>query len=172
MPEIVGRLLLEQGKTLAVAESCTGGLVASQLTDLPGSSGYLLEGIVAYSNESKLRRLGVSAAALEAHGAVSEPVALEMAVGVREASGADLGVATTGIAGPGGGTPEKPVGTVVIALADADGARARRYQLMRERSRNKELAAQLALEWIRRRLLGIALPDESFPRLRGARGAR
>ncbi len=172
MPEIVGRLLLEQGKTLAVAESCTGGLVASRLTDVPGSSSYLLEGIVAYSNEAKLRLLGVSAEALEAHGAVSEPVALEMAVGVRERSGADLGVATTGIAGPGGGTPEKPVGTVVVALADADGAQARRYQLMQERSRNKELAAQLALEWIRRRLLGVALPDESFPRLRGAKGAR
>ena len=129
-------------------------------------------GVVAYSNQAKLRLLGVSAEALEAHGAVSEPVALEMAVGVRERSGADLGVATTGIAGPGGGTPEKPVGTVVVALADADGAQARRYQLMQERSRNKELAAQLALEWIRRRLLGVALPDESFPRLRGAKGAR
>ena len=169
MPEIVGRLLLETGTTLAVAESCTGGLIASRLTDVPGSSGYLLEAIVAYSNRSKLRHLGVRARDLEVHGAVSEPVALQMAVGVRERSGADLGVATTGIAGPTGGTPEKPVGTVVIALADADGEHVRSYQLMRERSRNKELAAQLALEWIRRRLLGVELPDESFPRLRGLR---
>jgi nicotinamide-nucleotide amidase len=171
MHEIVGALLLERGVTLAVAESCTGGLIASRLTDVPGSSGYLLEGIVAYSNAAKLRDLSVRAEDLEKHGAVSEVVARQMAVGVRARSGADYGISTTGVAGPGGGTEEKPVGTVVIGLADAQGSVARRYQLMRDRARNKELSSQLALEWLRRRLLGVELPDESFPRIRGiARG--
>lgn len=172
LPQIVGELLLERGRTLAVAESCTGGLLCSRLTDVPGSSGYLLEGVVAYANEAKVRDLGVSAADLEAHGAVSEQVALQMAQGVRRRSGADIGVATTGVAGPGGGTPEKPVGTVVIGYADAEVGHAHRYQLMRDRDRNKELASQIALEWIRRRLLGHDFPAESFPRMRGARGAR
>jgi nicotinamide-nucleotide amidase len=171
LPEIVGELLRERKRTVAVAESCTGGLIASLLTDVPGSSEYLLEGVVAYSNDAKMRDLGVSPDDLAAEGAVSEPVALQMARGVRERSGADIGVATTGVAGPTGGTEDKPVGTVWIAYADAEGAWARRYQLLNERLRNKELSAHLALEWIRRRLLGLELPSESFPRLRRARGA-
>ncbi|MCP4004033.1 MAG: competence/damage-inducible protein A [bacterium] len=169
MHEIVGELLLERDKTLAVAESCTGGLIASRLTDVPGSSAYFLQGVVAYANEAKVRELEVDAATLEQHGAVSEPVARQMAEGVRRRSGSDIGLATTGIAGPGGGTPEKPVGTVFLALADAEGTVAMRYDLMSERARNKELSAQIALDWLRRRLLGLEITRETFPRLRGAR---
>jgi nicotinamide-nucleotide amidase len=167
MHEIVGQLLIERGRTLAIAESCTGGLIAHRLTDVPGSSSYLLEGLVTYSNEAKVRDLGVSPADLETSGAVSEAVARQMAEGARERAGADIGIATTGIAGPSGGTEEKPVGTVFIAYADADGTIAHRYQLMRDRQRNKELAAHMALDWLRRRLLGLEIPRESFPRLRG-----
>jgi nicotinamide-nucleotide amidase len=171
MHEVVGELLIERKRTLALAESCTGGLIASRLTDVPGSSAYLLEAIVAYGNDAKRRDLGVSPADLEAHGAVSEPVARQMAEGVRARAGADLGLATTGIAGPTGGTPEKPVGTLWVACADASGTQARRYELLRERARNKELATQIALDWIRRRLLGLEVPAESFPRLRRAPGS-
>jgi nicotinamide-nucleotide amidase len=170
LPEIVGALLLEHKRTLALAESCTGGLLASRLTDVPGSSAYLLEAAVTYSNRAKVRALGVAAADLAAHGSVSEPVARQMAEGVRERAGADIGIGITGIAGPSGGTPDKPVGTVYIAYADGSGTEVRRYQLMRERARNKELSTQIALDWIRRRLLGLAIPDESFPRLRAAPG--
>jgi nicotinamide-nucleotide amidase len=170
LPEIVGALLLEHKRTLALAESCTGGLLASRLTDVPGSSAYLLEAAVTYSNRAKVRALGVAAADLAAHGSVSEPVARQMAEGVRERAGADIGIGITGIAGPTGGTPDKPVGTVYIAYADGTATDVRRYQLMRERARNKELSTQIALDWIRRRLLGLAIPDESFPRLRAAPG--
>jgi nicotinamide-nucleotide amidase len=162
---IVGELLLERKQTMAVAESCTGGLVAHLLTELPGSSAYLLRGVVCYSNESKVRDLGVLAADIDRHGAVSEVVVRQMAKGAREGAGADIGIATTGIAGPGGGTAEKPVGTLWVGLATASGVEAHRYLMTRDRSRNKRLAAQIALEWIRRSLLGIPLPDETFPRL-------
>lgn len=169
LEEIVGELLRERKLTLAVAESCTGGLLTSRITDVPGSSAYLIAAMVSYADEAKVRELGVSEANLEAHGAVSEPVAQQMAEGVRRRTGADLGLATTGIAGPDGGTPEKPVGTVCVALSDAEGTLARRYQLMRDRARNKLLASQLALDWIRRRLLGLEIGNETFPRLRGPR---
>jgi nicotinamide-nucleotide amidase len=172
LSEIVAALLLEKGKTVAVAESCTGGLLAGALTDIPGSSGYLLQGVVAYSNESKVRELGVPPEILEKHGAVSEEVASHMAQGVRGRSGADVGIATTGVAGPDGGTDEKPVGTVVIALSDAEGTEARRYQLMRDRVRNRELTVHVALEWIRRRVLGIEIPGETFPRRTRPEGER
>ncbi len=167
LEEVVGTLLTEKQRTVALAESCTGGLIAHLLTEVPGSSAYLLAGVVAYSNEAKQRDLGVESRDLEAHGAVSEPVALQMACGVRERSGADLALATTGVAGPSGGSEEKPVGTVWIALASDGKAVARRYQLMQERTRNKQLAAHIALDWLRRELLGYELPDETFPRLRG-----
>ena len=170
LEEVVGGLLLEKGRTVALAESCTGGLLSHLLTELPGSSGYLLEAVVAYSNEAKVRDLGVSQELLARHGAVSEPVAEQMARGVRARSGADFGLATTGVAGPGGGSDEKPVGTVYIALAAERGVVAHRYQLMRERVRNKQLAAHIALDWLRRELLGYELPDETFPRLRGVGG--
>jgi nicotinamide-nucleotide amidase len=168
LEEVVGSLLIDHGRTVAVAESCTGGLITHLLTEMPGSSAYLLGGVVAYANEAKVRELGVDPELLEEHGAVSEPVALQMARGVRERAGADYGLATTGVAGPGGGTEEKPVGTVYVALSSERGVVARRYQLMRERTRNKQLAAHIALDWLRRDLLGYPLPDETFPRLRGA----
>jgi nicotinamide-nucleotide amidase len=169
LEEIVGELLREKRLTLAVAESCTGGLLASRLCDVPGSSAYLIQAVVAYADDAKVREFGVSAEDLELCGAVSEPVARQMAEGVRRRAGADLGVATTGIAGPSGGTAEKPVGTLWLALADADGTHVQRYQLMRDRARNKLLASQLALDWIRRRLLGLEFGEKTFPRLGGPR---
>jgi nicotinamide-nucleotide amidase len=165
LEEIVGGLLLERKRTLAVAESCTGGLITSRLTDVPGSSAYLLEGIVTYSNEAKVRDLGVLPATLEEHGAVSEPVALQMAVGIRERAGADIGLGVTGIAGPEGGTEEKPVGTVFIGLADDAGTIVRRHQLVFDRRRNKHLSSQIALDWVRRRLLGLEIETTAYPRL-------
>jgi nicotinamide-nucleotide amidase len=167
---VVGRLLRQGGYTIATAESCTGGLIASLLTDVPGSSAYLLEGVVVYSNAAKVRQLGVCPDDLETHGAVSEPVVRQMAQGIRGRTGADFGLATTGIAGPDGGTDEKPVGTLHLALATADGIEAQRYQLMRDRARNKLLAAHIALDWVRRRILGLGLPDQTYPRLRGTSG--
>lgn len=115
----VSELLTERGETLAVAESCTGGLLASSITDVPGSSEYFDRGVVSYSNRAKQDLLGVSRESLDAHGAVSEPVAVEMARGIRDTAGTTWGVSTTGIAGPGGGTPEKPVGTVFVGVAYA-----------------------------------------------------
>ena len=161
-----------QQRTVAVAESCTGGLIGHLLTDLPGSSAYFLEDIVVYSNEAKMREVGVTASDLEQHGAVSEPVALQMARGIRERAGADIGLATTGVAGPDGGSEEKPVGTVYVAMATADASVARRFQLLTDRSRNKQLTAQIALDWLRRELLGFAIPDETFPRSRTLAEAR
>jgi nicotinamide-nucleotide amidase len=165
LAERVVQLLREKGSTVAVAESCTGGLVASRLTDIPGSSAYFLGGVVAYANEAKVRELGVDPAVLEEHGAVSELVVRQMAEGIRARTRAQLGVATTGIAGPEGGSEEKPVGTVWLALADGDDTRAQCYTLMRDRARNRELATHLALDWLRRRLLGLEIPAASFPRL-------
>ena len=131
-----------------------------------------MEGIVAYSNAAKVRDLGVPSEMIEEHGAVSEEVGARLAQGVRERSAADIGVATTGVAGPTGGTEEKPVGTVVIALSDAEGTLVRRYQLMRDRARNRELAVHIALDWIRRRVLGLEIPQETFPRTKGPERSR
>lgn len=117
LEETVGRMLAETGMTIAVAESCTGGLVASRLTDVPGSSAYFLLGVVSYCNESKERLLGVAPVTLGRYGAVSEPVAAEMARGCLLKSGADIAISTTGIAGPSGGTEDKPVGTVCIGIS-------------------------------------------------------
>ncbi|MFB6223276.1 MAG: CinA family protein [Haloarcula sp.] len=117
--ERVGDLLRDADETLAVAESCTGGLVGSKITDIPGSSDYFDRSLVTYSYEAKREVLAVSRESLDAHGAVSEPVAAEMARGVRDTAGTDWAVATTGIAGPDGGTPETPVGTVYIGVAEA-----------------------------------------------------
>ena len=125
LPELVAYTMKRAGKTLATAESCTGGALASQLTALAGASEYYKGGVVAYSNEVKECALGVSHDTLAAHGAVSEETVRQMADGVRQRLGADYAVATTGIAGPGGGTPQKPVGTVWIAVANADGITAR-----------------------------------------------
>ena len=121
LAQVVVSQLVTAGKTLAVAESCTGGWIEKMLTDIPGASQVFTQGWVTYSNEAKARELGVPAELLEQHGAVSEPVARAMAQGARQRAGTDVAIATTGIAGPGGGTPDKPVGLVYISLATAAG---------------------------------------------------
>jgi nicotinamide-nucleotide amidase len=151
--ERIGDPLRESDQTVAVAESCTGGLVGSMLTDVPGSSDYFDRGFVTYSYDAKLQELGVSREALDDHGAVSEPVAREMARGVRDASGTTWGVATTGIAGPTGGSEEKPVGTVFVGVAYAGDwgtqdsyATVTRYEFDGTRTEIKEQIARRALE--------------------------
>lgn len=154
MEETVGRLLRERGLTLAVAESCTGGRIGDWVTNVAGSSAYFLLGVATYSNEAKEQVLGVPAETLAAHGAVSTQTAEEMAQGVRRLAGADIGLSTTGIAGPGGGTPDKPVGTVCVGLAWEGGAWSRRYDLGdRGRDWIKGTTAQVALDRVRRWLL-------------------
>ena len=153
----VGRLLRERGATVALAESCTGGLIAKRLTDVAGSSDYFQEAFVTYSNHSKERLLGVPKELLEEHGAVSEPVARLMAEGVRKLSGADYGLSVTGVAGPGGGTEEKPVGLVYVGLSDADGTTAEKLDLTawaRSRTSIRERGANGALDLLRLRLEG------------------
>jgi len=150
---VVGDLLREKNLTVSVAESCTGGLVQHQITQVAGSSVYFLGGMVTYSNQSKIKFLGVKKASLEAHGAVSEAVAKEMAAGVRNAFAADVTLSTTGIAGPGGGTVEKPVGLVYIGLATAEKVIAKKFNLGKDRAINKEQSAQFALDILRRELL-------------------
>lgn len=154
----VGALLVVRGQTIAVAESCTGGLVLDRLTNTPGSSDYLAGGVVPYSYEAKKALAGVTQALLDEHGAVSEAVARALARGVRERLGSDVAVSTTGVAGPGGGTPEKPVGTVWIGYADADGDFATRHRFTDDRLFNKQLAATTALDLVRRRLTRTASP--------------
>lgn len=156
---VVGRLLRERKATLAVAESCTGGLVASRLTDIAGSSDYFERGVVAYSPGAKECLLSVPPSLIERHGAVSLDVARAMAAGVRRMSGTTLGLATTGIAGPGGGTPEKPVGLVCVALAWDGGDGAREFRLLGDREQVKYRGAQMALEMLRRHLLGIPMDE-------------
>ena len=152
LEEVVGAALAARGLWLAAAESCTGGLVTSRLTDVPGSSRYVGASIVAYANEAKTRLLGVPEALLAAHGAVSEPVAQAMAEGIRARAGADFGLGITGIAGPGGGTPEKPVGTVAVALASAGGTAVRTFRFFGDRELVKFQASQAALDMVRRHL--------------------
>ncbi len=159
LPAVVGARLVERGARVAVAESCTGGLIASRLTDVPGSSAYVEAGWVLYSNEAKVA-LGVDPALIRRHGAVSEPVAEAMAVAARRVADVDYGLAVTGIAGPGGATPGKPVGTVCLALASAAAPpRVRRVQLPGERERVKFQASQSALDLLRRALLRVAPHD-------------
>lgn len=150
----VGRLLKEKNFTLAVAESCTGGLISNLVTDVAGSSDYFLFSAVTYSNEAKMKVIGVAQNTLEAHGAVHEQTALEMAVGVRKEGNADWGISTTGIAGPTGGTVDKPVGTVCIGIAGPGVEMARQYIFnFGNRARNKKMFAATALEVLRRRLM-------------------
>ena len=161
LEEAVGRLLAARGMTLAVAESCTGGRIGDRVTDVPGSSAYFVLGVAAYSNDAKMRILGVPADVLAAHGAVSAETAEAMAAGARRASGADIGLSTTGIAGPGGGTDDKPVGTVCIGLAWEGGMWSRRYDLGdRGRGWIKAMTAQVALDRLRRWLLDA--PEEAM----------
>ena len=155
MEAAVADRLKAAAATVALAESCTGGLVAARLVGVPGMSDHLLEAVVAYANASKVETLGVAESLLATHGAVSEPVARAMAEGVRDRAGADLALAVTGIAGPGGGTPEKPVGTVWFALADAADTRAVHERLPGDRALVRERAALYALNLLRLRLGGI-----------------
>ena len=154
MEEVVGGLLAERGLTIAAAESCTGGLLMARLTDVPGSSAYVAGGIVPYSNALKMRLLRVPDALLREHGAVSEPVAIALAEAVKAECDANIGVGITGIAGPSGGSPEKPVGTVVIGMAyDADRPTVRTFRFIGGRALVRFQSTQAALEMVRRRLL-------------------
>jgi nicotinamide-nucleotide amidase len=154
MEEVVGGLLAARKWRVAVAESCTGGLITSRLTDVPGSSRYVDRGVVSYSNTAKTDLLHVPEGLITEHGAVSEPVALAMATGIRELSRADVGIGVTGIAGPDGGTPQKPVGTVSLAVVTGSGSRTRTSRFMGEREQVKFQASQAALDMLRHLLLG------------------
>lgn len=147
------RLLKDNGKTLAVAESCTGGLLTSAFVDIAGSSAFLIEGAVTYANDAKVRRLGVRTETLERFGAVSPECATEMAEGIRCSAGTDLGISTTGIAGPDGGTAEKPVGLVYIGISDAEGTEAVELRLSGNRTEIREKAVRHAMDLLRRKFL-------------------
>jgi len=155
LERIVASFLSERNMTLAVAESCTGGLITDRITNVPGSSTFLERGVIVYSNRAKIELLGVPPEVIEKEGAVSETTALLMAKGVRDLAKAHIGLAVTGIAGPTGGTEEKPVGTVFIALADEEDSFCRELHFRWDRRRNKEMTAQVALEFLRRLLVGI-----------------
>ncbi|NSW83083.1 MAG: competence/damage-inducible protein A [Syntrophothermus sp.] len=151
---VVSCMLRERGLRVAFAESCTGGLLAKMVTDLPGSSNIFWGGVVSYSNEAKIRILGVSPSTLASFGAVSPETAGEMAQGIRSRSGADIGIGITGIAGPDGGTPEKPVGLVYMGLADANRVLTKELRLTGGRESIRTLTAKSALDWLRRYLTG------------------
>lgn len=155
LPGVVGRMLAERGQTLAVAESCTGGMIAASITDVSGSSRYFLRGYVTYSNESKSELLGVPPELIAAHGAVSEPVAEAMAVGCLQRAGVDYALSVTGVAGPTGGTADKPVGLVFIGLADRRECRVHRLQLSDHLSRwaIRDRTCKTALNLLRLRLM-------------------
>lgn len=148
LEEYLGELLRARGLTVATAESCTGGLIADRITNVPGSSAYFLGGVVAYAYEAKVALLGVSWETLKAHGAVSRETVLEMARGARRVLGADLAISVSGIAGPGGGLPDKPVGTTWIGLCAADGEWARKFIWQSDRRGNKQLSADAALQML------------------------
>ena len=152
LEHVVGDLLLQAGLRIAVAESCTGGLITSRLTDVAGSSRYVDQAVVAYANDAKVSLLGVPAHTISDHGAVSEAVAVAMAGGIRARAGVDVGVGVTGIAGPGGGTEEKPVGTVAIAVRTAHATRSRMTRFIGGREQVKFQASQAALDMVRRLL--------------------
>ncbi len=155
LEDIVGRLLTERRLTIAVAESCTGGLIMDRLTDVPGSSNYFERGAITYSNASKTAELGVPEELIRRHGAVSREVAEAMASGIRVKANTDIGISTTGIAGPTGATPEKPVGLVWIGYSDSSETLALKFNFGDDRRRVKERAAQAALELVRRKLLRL-----------------
>lgn len=154
LESVIGRMLREKGLTLAVAESCTGGLISDRITDVPGSSEYFMLGAVTYSNNAKSEVLKVPEEMIKRFGAVSKEIAQAMAEGIRRISGTDIGIGVTGIAGPSGGTQEKPVGLVHIALSAGDKIYHREYRFGGERLRNKSFTAYMAIEMLRRYLLG------------------
>ena len=155
LEQILVQSLTKEKQTLAIAESCTGGLLANRITNVPGSSAVLLAGYVVYANEAKIDILGVDPRLIEQHGAVSEEVARAMAEGARKRAGSTYALATTGIAGPDGGSEEKPVGTVYVALADEKETKVRKLFFPSDRETFKQLVAQLAFEMLRRKLLGV-----------------
>jgi nicotinamide-nucleotide amidase len=151
--DVVAQLLRGSGLTLALAESCTGGMIAQRITAVPGSSQYFLEGVATYSNAAKIRKLGVDAMLIEEKGAVCTECASAMAKGARATAGSDLGLAVTGIAGPDGGTDDKPVGTVFISMAAPDGCWTKRFQFSGSREEIRIMTTWTALDWLRRYLL-------------------
>jgi nicotinamide-nucleotide amidase len=153
MEKVVGDLLKTANKTVSVAESCTGGLIAQRLTEVPGSSAYFISGIVSYSNQAKEQLLGVPAELLERFGAVSAEVAQAMAVGIRSRAGTDYAVSVTGVAGPGGATEEKPVGTVFIGYSDDKQTKSLRLRLLGDRTLIRWRSSQAALDYLRRQIL-------------------
>jgi len=153
LEEVAAELLLQNNVTIATAESCTGGLISSRLTDIPGISKVFNRGIVSYSNEAKIENLGVKRQTLEKYGAVSRETAREMAEGIRRVAGTDLGLAVTGIAGPGGGTAEKPVGLVYVALADKFGVSVKELRLTGDRGKIRRITCLHAFDMIRRKVL-------------------
>ncbi|HEY5973584.1 MAG TPA: CinA family nicotinamide mononucleotide deamidase-related protein [Geobacteraceae bacterium] len=153
MDTVVAGLFRASGATVALAESCSGGLVAKRLTDLAGSSAYFLLSAVTYANSAKERLLGVSPQLLASYGAVSREAAMAMARGARQLAGSDLGLAITGIAGPDGGSPAKPVGTVYLALAEGRGCQVKEYRFAGSRGQIRTITAYTALDWLRRRLV-------------------
>ena len=153
MEEVVGRLLIQRGETVAVAESCTGGLIGMRLTDVAGSSAYFREGAITYSNEAKIARLKVSEGTIANFGAVSVETAEAMAIGIRQSAGTDHAISVTGIAGPDGGTEDKPVGTVCVGYAGRDGTKATRMVLPGDRYLIRWRSSQAALDYLRRKLL-------------------
>ena len=154
---MIGQLLRQQRLTLATAESCTGGLIGHRLTDVPGSSDYFLGGIIAYSNEIKERLLGVKLETLQAHGAVSAETAIEMARGASRVLGADVAVSVTGIAGPGGGTADKPIGLTYVAVVAANYERVERFVWAKDRSGNKWDSSEAALRMLKEYLGSISV---------------
>ncbi len=155
LEDALAQLLTEKEQTLAIAESCTGGLIANKFTNISGSSVFLLGGVVSYSNQAKMDILGVPPELIEKHGAVSAEVAQAMAKGARERFGADYAVSTTGIAGPTGGTDEKPVGLVYVGYADANGTTFKKRTFFNDRLGNKERFSQVALDLLRKKILGM-----------------
>jgi nicotinamide-nucleotide amidase len=153
MELVVGSLLKSSGRTVAMAESCTGGLISHKITTIPGSSEYFLGGVTAYANSMKITYLNVDQALIETHGAVSEEVARAMAEGIRTRTGADIGLSVTGIAGPDGGTPEKPVGTVFFSLVTADFCRVLQFRFSGSRDQIQEIAAFTGMNLVRKYLL-------------------
>jgi nicotinamide-nucleotide amidase len=156
---VVCNLLLEKNLKVATAESCTGGMIAAKITAVPGASGCFDCGVVTYSNEQKQKLLGVGEHTLLTHGAVSEKTALEMCSGIKILANADLGISVTGIAGPGGGTPEKPVGTVWIGICSNDVHKAFKFLFKGSREQVREQTANTALEIARRCILGLDFND-------------
>lgn len=155
LSNVIGELLTERKLTVACAESCTGGLIAALLTDIPGSSEYFLQGIVAYSNAAKIRFLNVQEETIRKYGAVSEETAYEMATGMRKVAGTDIGLSITGIAGPGGATETKPVGLVYIGVAMPEQTSVYKYIFSGDRAGIRMRAAKTALDLLRRKLLDV-----------------